>query len=66
MAEPILFDCEIRQVKTMADYSVNLTLNIPEYNKDQAAELLKHILDFARVAIQIETKSDQTTTRKRP
>ncbi len=53
MSEPILFDCEIRQVKTMADHSVNLTLNIPEYNNEQAGQLLRQIGEFGKVALLI-------------
>lgn len=36
------FVAEIRQVKTMADHTVNVTLNLPEYCIDQVSELLKH------------------------
>jgi hypothetical protein len=57
-SEPILFDAEIRQVKTMVDHSVNLTLNIPEYELDAVAKLLQHMLDFARVAIQVENQRE--------
>jgi len=63
MSEPILFDCEIRQVKTMADHSVNLTLNIPEYNNEAAAMLLRNILSFGRAAIQIDPQEEQNQTR---
>jgi hypothetical protein len=34
----IEFIAEVRQVKTMADYSANLTLNIPEPYKPAAME----------------------------
>lgn len=36
------FVAEIRQVKTMADHTFNLTLNLPEYNDAQAAWFLQH------------------------
>lgn len=31
---------ELRQIKTMADGSVNLTLNLPEYCRDQVKVML--------------------------
>lgn len=58
MAEPITFDAEVRQVKSMVDHTINLTLNLPEYCSEQAAQLLKAIGEYGRVAIQIETKPD--------
>jgi hypothetical protein len=36
------FVAEVRQVKTMADHTVNLTLNMPEYCVQQAAWFLQH------------------------
>lgn len=57
-AKPILFDCEVRQVKSMTDHSTNIVLNLPEYCTEAAAELLKHIGDYGRVAIQIQTDKD--------
>lgn len=58
MTEPIKFECEIRQVKTMADHTVNVTLNIPEYNVEASVELLRHIQDMAVVAIAPLPKQD--------
>jgi len=48
---PIVFDCEIRQVKTMADGTVNLVLNLPEYAMKQAQWFLLHIGDYCKVSI---------------
>jgi len=31
---------EVRQVKTMADFTINITLNIPENCKEQAKKLI--------------------------
>jgi hypothetical protein len=45
-------ECEIRQIKSMCDNTVNLTINIPEYCKEQASELLKHIGELAKVLIE--------------
>lgn len=36
------FVAEVRQVKTMADGTVNVTLNLPEYCKPQAAWFMQH------------------------
>ena len=36
------FVAEVRQVKTMADHTVNLTLNLPEYCVKQAAWFMQH------------------------
>lgn len=40
--EPIAvrFEAEVRQVKTMADFTVNLTLNLPEYCREQSKQLI--------------------------
>ena len=35
----IQFECEVRQVKTLADGSANITFNLPEYELDKAALL---------------------------
>ena len=63
MAEPLVFDAEIRQVKSMVDRTFNLTLNLPEYAADQASELMKHIGEYGRVAVQIETESKPFDTK---
>ena len=44
---------EVRQIKTMADNSVNLVLNVPEYCKDQIKILLDWILEDVRVLIEV-------------
>ena len=45
---------EIRQVKTMADRTYNVTLNLPEYCKDQAAWFLKHVGEMAKGISELE------------
>ena len=52
------FEAEIRQVKTMADKSVNLVVNLPEYCQPQAAEFMKHIGEMAAVVVAFGDKSD--------
>ena len=51
MDEPIRFDAEVRQIKSMADGSFNLIINIPEYNLEQAQELMGWLRDQVAVAI---------------
>jgi hypothetical protein len=51
MDEPIRFDAEVRQIKSMADGSFNLIINIPEYNLEQAQELMGWLRDQIAVAI---------------
>jgi len=36
------YHAEIRQVKSMADHTTNVTLNFPEYCKKQSAWFLEH------------------------
>ena len=54
MAKPIAFDAELRQVKTMVDHTVNITLNIPEYDLDKVGTLLYCIGDQVHVALVVE------------
>ena len=68
--EAIEFECIIRQVKTMSDHSVNVTINLPEYQTDKAAQLMKHIDDFSKGALVFEKKTNEQpistkTNRKR-
>jgi hypothetical protein len=53
----IEFDFQVRQVKTMADHSINLTLNLPEYAVDVVGELVKRIDDAGRAALVFEPDS---------
>lgn len=42
VAEPIAIEAvaEVRQVKTMADFTVSVTLNLPETCKEQAKKFM--------------------------
>jgi len=51
MDEPIRFDAEVRQIKTMVDRSFNITLNIPEYNVEQVQEMMTMLGDMVAVAM---------------
>jgi hypothetical protein len=46
---------EVRQIKTMADFSVNLVLNLPEYCKEQA----KQFIDWQGKTIKIVAIIDE-------
>ena len=45
-------EAELRQVKSMADGSVNITFNLPEYCIDQAKILLGWLKDEVRLIIE--------------
>lgn len=51
MDDPIRFDAEVRQIKSMSDGSFNLIINIPEYNLEQAQELMGWLRDMVAVAM---------------
>jgi len=55
MSEPIkavevIF--EIVEVKSMADKSTNVKINLPEYCQEQALEFLRHVKELAKGVIQ--------------
>ena len=59
MSEPIKAIesvAEVRQIKTMADFTVNVTLNIPENCKEQA----KILLDWQGKLIKFVAVLDET------
>jgi hypothetical protein len=58
MIDPVKFEAEVRQVKSMVDKSFNLILNIPEYEIEQARELMGMLLDHVAVAILKVSDSD--------
>ena len=68
MTDPVAVEIEfeIRQVKSMADHSYNVTLNLPEYMKDQVSFLLRHVLDAGNGVLtlrQIDDRSKPTKPR---
>lgn len=44
--------CEVVQVKSMCDKSTNVTINIPEYCQEQALEIMRHVKEMAKAAIE--------------
>lgn len=59
----VVFEAEIRQVKTMADHTVNVTLNLPEYCAGQAAEIMLHVGDMVKLVGEF-TEEQQQNGRK--
>lgn len=65
------FECEVRQVKTMADMTVNVTFNLPEYQLAEAQQLLAMIGELITVELQqVSTGKQydaiQTGTKREP
>ena len=46
------FAAEVRQIKTMADHSINLTLNVPEYAIEQMRVMLGWLQDQVKVLVE--------------
>ena len=47
----IHFDAELRQIKSMADHTFNVIINVPEYNIEQVQELMTMLGDMVAVAM---------------
>lgn len=58
MDEPIRFDAEVRQVKSLVDKSWNIVLNVPEYNIDQVKRMMDLMNDMVAVAMVKLVKGD--------
>jgi len=43
------FEAEVRQVKTLVDRSINVTLNLPEYQLTEAMALMAMVNDMVSV-----------------
>jgi hypothetical protein len=63
MADPVAveFEAEVRQLKTMADHSVNLTLNVPEYCVEQVQTMLMWLGDMVQIVAVDEPDSRHGT-----
>ena len=46
------FEAEVRPGKQMADGTINLVMNLPEYCLDQAFEMLRHQGELVKVVIE--------------
>jgi len=58
MSDPkaVEIDAEVRQVKTMADGSVNVVFNLPEYCMPQAKILMGWVREMVTAVVQITGK----------
>jgi hypothetical protein len=65
MDDPIRFDAEVRSIKSCADRSFNLVLNIPEYQIDESQKLMKMLLEQVAVAIVKVDNGKKNNTNKR-
>lgn len=56
------FAFEVRQVKTMVDRSINVTLNLPEYCQEQAAQIMQWVGYAGRGVLEVvePTNTDNT------
>lgn len=64
MNNSIHFDAEVRSIKSCADRSFNLVLNIPEYNVEQVQELMTKLNDMVAVAM-IQVNGDNENRFKK-
>lgn len=53
------FDAEMRQIKSMADGTCNLVLNVPEYCLPQVQAMLGWLKDMVRVVMVQQAESDR-------
>ena len=58
MINSIHFDAEIRSIKSCVDKSFNITLNVPEYQKDQVKLMMDLLNDMVAVALVRVSNSD--------
>lgn len=59
-SDPIAFEAEVRQVRSMVDGSINVLLNIPEQYREEAKRFLDwHKLIVALSAVAIEPREEK-------
>ena len=56
--EVVKFDAELRQIKSMADGTYNVILNVPEYDLDKVKQMMTWIRDLVGVAV-VKLASDK-------
>ena len=60
----IHFDAELRQIRSMADHTFNVILNVPEYQKDQVKLMMDLLNDMVAVAmVKADGKTDELKKR---
>ena len=61
MDEAIRFDAEVRQIRSMADHTFNVILNVPEYNIDQVKRMMDLMNDMVAVAmVEVSGEKDES------
>lgn len=50
-AKAVHFEAELRQIKSMADHSYNVVINVPEYCLEQVQEMMGWLGDQVDVVI---------------
>ena len=60
LAEPVAveFEAEMRQVKSMADGTYNIVLNVPEYCLPQVQTMMGWLKELVRVVMAKEQQSE--------
>ena len=60
MAEAVAveFEAELRQVKSMADGTYNITINVPEYCLEQVQTMMGWLKDLVQIVMVKEQQSE--------
>ena len=48
------FEAELRQIKSMADRTYNIVINVPEYHVKEVKEMVGHEQELIQVAVVID------------
>ena len=48
------FEAELRQIKSMADHSYNVTINVPEYCLPQVQKMMEWLAGMVKVVMEKE------------
>ena len=62
----VVFECELRQIKTMADGTVNVTLNLPEYCIPHAKVMMDWLGGALKVVAEYQGKDEADNDDKPP
>jgi hypothetical protein len=54
----MIFQAEVRQVKSLVDGTVNVTFNLPEYQLAEAQQLMALIGDMVQLDCRLLAKAD--------
>ena len=60
----IHFDAELRQIRSMADHTFNVIINVPEYNIEQVQQMVTMLGDMVAVAmVKADGEADEPKKR---